>query len=85
MGTQYFKHPLDRHVLAVAGINHAAGDWSAYIGKISSIDYGDEWRDVKNHGSKLPRRVAEALFEQDLGSANEDRAEAGQEPLRWRN
>ena len=54
---------LDRQVVAVA-VEGAVGDWSAYIGAVSSENHEREWEEVARSGSKLPRRVAEVLFPQ---------------------
>ena len=52
---------LDRRVLVVA-VEGYANDWAAYIGAVAGKDHQKEWLDVRDHGSKLPREVAEVLF-----------------------
>jgi len=53
--------PLDRRVIAVA-VEGYAGDWTAYIGAVAGENHEKEWRDVAEHGSKLRKEVAEAIF-----------------------
>ena len=36
--------------------------WSAYIDSVPGYDHGEEFRDVLNHGSKLPEDIARAIF-----------------------
>ena len=55
---------LAHNVLIVANVNkkrkdESVAEWSAYIGAVA--DKG-EWEKIRNHGSKLPRKVAEVLF-----------------------
>lgn len=52
---------LNSHVLAVA-VEGNHGDWSAYIGSVQGNKHEDEWQEVRDHGSKLPKEVAELLF-----------------------
>lgn len=52
---------LDNHVLVVA-IEGYANDWAAYIGAVKGENYEEEWCEVAEHGTKLPRTVAELLF-----------------------
>jgi len=51
-------------VLIVAKANIYNGrpqDWSAYIGNIER-DREKEWKQVHDHGDKIPRRLAKFLF-----------------------
>lgn len=48
---------LDRKVMVVAVEGHA-GDWAAYIGAVEGEDHEEEWKEVADHGSKLPRELA---------------------------
>jgi hypothetical protein len=52
---------LDQKVIAVA-VEGEVGDWTAYIGAVEGKDHNEEWRQVAKYGSKLPRKVAEAIF-----------------------
>jgi len=52
---------LDTRVIVVA-VQGAIGDWSAYIGAVQGDNHELEWIQVANEGSKLPRRLAEAVF-----------------------
>jgi len=52
---------LDLHVLAVA-VEGAVGDWAAYIGSVEGNNHHNEYRKVRDRGSKLPKEVAELLF-----------------------
>jgi hypothetical protein len=53
--------PLDSKVIAVA-VEGEVGDWSAYIGAVKGKNHDEEWHKVLKYGTKLPRKVAEALF-----------------------
>lgn len=52
---------LDTHVVVVAteGWNK---DWAAYIGAVLGKDYETESKVVKEWGTKLRKKVAEAIF-----------------------
>lgn len=55
---------LARNVLVVANVNkklksEEVAEWSAYIG---CAKWKEEWGSIKEHGSKLPKSVADALF-----------------------
>ena len=52
---------LDRKVLVVA-VEGEVNDWAAYIGAVEGNNHEIEWLEVKEHGSKLSRTVAEAIF-----------------------
>lgn len=52
---------LDSKVLVVA-MEGYAGDWVAYIGAVPGESHREEWVLVRDHGSKLPKEVAELLF-----------------------
>lgn len=65
MGKTEWK-PLDRRVIAVA-VEGAVGDWAAYIGAVEGESHEHEWREVKAHGTKLRREVAELLFPEFKG------------------
>jgi len=54
---------LDQKVIVVA-VEGYADDWAAYIGAVKGEDHETEWEEVKDHGSKLAREVAELLFPQ---------------------
>ena len=49
------------HVLAVA-VEGGTEDWGAYIGEVPGKDHKAESRTVAAKGSKLPKRVATAIF-----------------------
>lgn len=55
---------LDWQVLVVASVNLAVGDWAAYIKAIPGEGHEDEWHEVRRHGSKVNRGIAELLFPQ---------------------
>ena len=55
---------LDAYVIAVAVQGGFEKDWAAYIGAVKGQDHTVEWRDVKDHGAKLKKEVAEAIFPQ---------------------
>lgn len=52
---------LDNHVLAVA-IEGAVKDWAAYIGAVQGKNFEEEAQQIAEHGTKLPRKIAELLF-----------------------
>ena len=52
---------LDSRVIAVA-VEGEIGDWTAYIGAVEGRRHDQEWRKVAEYGTKLPKKVAEALF-----------------------
>lgn len=52
---------LDIKVIAVA-VEGEIGDWAAYIGAVPGDNHEREWKRVREHGSKLPKTVAEAMF-----------------------
>ena len=52
---------LDPKVIVVA-IEGSANDWAAYIGAVRGENHNLEYREVAEHGSKLPKDVAEVLF-----------------------
>jgi len=52
---------LDRKVLAVA-IQGTGYDWAAYIGAVEGQNHEVEWQAVAKEGSKLPGRIALAIF-----------------------
>jgi hypothetical protein len=52
---------LDNHVIAV-GVEGYGHDWAAYIGAVPAKDHEVEWEDAMNHGSKLSKGLAEAIF-----------------------
>jgi hypothetical protein len=49
-------------VIAVASINEDVKDWAAYIDATPGENHAEEWQAVLDHGVKLPRSVAEALW-----------------------
>jgi hypothetical protein len=53
---------LDTRVIAVASQGGRGDDWAAYIGAVKGDNHAEEWKDVLDHGTKLPREVAEAIF-----------------------
>ena len=53
---------LDMRVIAVAVANIPPGDWACYIGACPGNNHEKEWEEIRHHGSKLPREVAELLF-----------------------
>lgn len=52
---------LDTRVIAVA-IEGEAHDWAAYIGAVEGNNHSQEYKEVAEHGNKLPKYVAEILF-----------------------
>lgn len=52
---------LDRRVIVVAR-KGACNDWAAYIGAVPGENHDKEWREVRDHGSKIPEDVARVLF-----------------------
>lgn len=61
------KEALGAQVLAVSSANYVDGtdelfDWCAYIDAVPGMDHNIEWLEVKRHGSKLPAKVAAAIF-----------------------
>lgn len=52
---------LDRQVIAVA-TERIEGTWCAYIGAVPGENHDVEWQKVRDHGSKLPATVAQAIF-----------------------
>jgi len=52
---------LDTEVIAVA-VEGSVKDWAAYIGAVKGNNHDEEWLGVYENGSKLPQKVAEALF-----------------------
>ncbi len=47
--------------MAVA-VEGAIGDWAAYIGAIEGHNFDEEWQQIRDNGTKLPKDVAELLF-----------------------
>lgn len=52
---------LDSKVLVVA-VEGTVLDWAAYIGAVQGEDHDSEWQQVRDHGSKLTKEIAEFLF-----------------------
>lgn len=52
---------LDNKVLVVA-VEGAVKDWAAYIGAVEGENHAREYHKVRDHGSKLPKAIAELLF-----------------------
>ncbi len=52
---------LNRQVLAVAQ-TRVEGAWGAYVGPVAGIDHSEEFDAVLREGSKLPERIAWAIF-----------------------
>lgn len=52
---------LDLHVLVVA-VKRDEGCWCAYIKDTPGDNYEKELERVKNHGNKLPKTIALAIF-----------------------
>ena len=52
---------LDIRVIVVAVEGHV-DDWAAYIGAVQGDCHAEEWQDVAQNGSKLPKAIAEILF-----------------------
>ncbi len=52
---------LDVRVIAVATEGYAE-DWAAYIGAVEGKNHQQEWQEVKDTGTKLPKAIAEVLF-----------------------
>ena len=84
LGVQLIYQALASQVIAVAVINHPRGDWSAYIGAVPGKRHKDEWQEVVDQGSKLPRHVAEEIFKPSLDVFNAGRAAVAEKLLRWR-
>jgi len=51
---------LCRDVIVVASEGEIK-DWACYIGAVEGINHEHEWQQVRDHGCKLPKSVAEAL------------------------
>jgi len=54
-------YALDKRVIVVA-IEGEIKDWAAYIGTVKGNRHSEEWYEVRRHGTKLPKAVAEILF-----------------------
>ena len=52
---------LDSRVIAVA-VEGSIGDWTAYIGAVQGKNHNEEWEEVAQRGTKLPKEVAQLLF-----------------------
>jgi hypothetical protein len=59
---KYERRVLDWQVIAVASINVAVGDWTAYIGAVPGKDHTVEWITVRSSGGKLSEDMANLLF-----------------------
>ena len=53
---------LDKRVLAIAVINTAVKDWSAYIGAVPGINHEKEKYEMMSTSTKLDKRIAMMLF-----------------------
>ncbi|KKN76324.1 hypothetical protein LCGC14_0371760 [marine sediment metagenome] len=54
--------PLDMYILVVASVNRTVGDWTVYIGIVGGTSHNEEWRTVKEWGTKLDKHIAAAIF-----------------------
>jgi len=54
---------LDRRVIVVA-VEGEVEDWAAYIGAVQGDRHSEEWQEVAEYGTKLPKNIAEILFPQ---------------------
>lgn len=54
-------HALASRVLVVA-VEGGIKDWAAYIDAVKGYNHEQEWQEVKRHGTKISRRMAEMLF-----------------------
>jgi hypothetical protein len=52
---------LARNVLA-AYRTRVMGEWAAYIDTVEGQNHDNEWEEVLRSGTKLPQKVARALF-----------------------
>jgi hypothetical protein len=55
-------HALTQHVLLVAKVNPAIGDWAAYIDSVPGRNYASEAREVIKTGKKLKQGAAVSYF-----------------------
>lgn len=58
----YKIRALDMTVLVVASVTKGPNLWVAYIRGVPGINHNKEWKDVLDHGDKLPEKVAGLLF-----------------------
>ena len=52
---------LHHNVLVVA-TTRAEGAWCAYCGVVAGKNHDNEWQEVLDHGGKLSKKVAQAIF-----------------------
>ena len=62
MTEEIFYRALDSKVLAIAVINPAVGDWSAYIGAVPGMNHEQEKTEVARTGNKLDQNIARLIF-----------------------